>query len=730
MLALVTTTALALASPVTLKNPPSLLPITQSLSSQYFASAWSPDNAYLYLASPFSIDRFIISQSRLDEAIYVQSEEEGEINAMAVTPSGNIVLGAGKKVIVLEHTAGSAKMLKTFESHGTTVTALAVSNDSTLVASASSKGVHIHDLLVSAKHTHTSLPLPAGALRSVSTMTFHSHVRTRLLLGLGHDLFVYDVDKPSASVKPISIGRKVVGIACSPFSKTLVAVASTDHVGLVDLDKDKGLFKTVLSPQLITSITFSPEGASIYLGVRDGLRILNLRELDKEMKRVYVGEAGQGVVCLTVQKRLKTSASAVKPRVSNPSASSSPARARAKAASNARSPLRPVTAAVPRKNGILSIRTSISGTPTKQDVLETDTPTRRVSNRGAFSPLRNPISPLRGGRGTDSSSATGVLRTRVSTSQENIFDDASDTARRSSARTASSQKSGVSSIHPGDSISARLASLRTGKTRETRVASGSSARSEITRASSNSSVGTKTRGSSLKRAPSTLSISSSKTRDSARSKTPTNEDEDARTDLSSPDLPIDSVTPVSDMKRQSARIAVEAKKPTVRTSAGRTSTKTGSTGLRVINTARSRGSKNKGKEKEVDVDAENADTCEELDAVEEDEEEAQMTHERELLMQVSPRPSAAQTYVPSPLRRTSGTFSMQSGASSAYELFRGLIADMQAKNHADMKALHVDMLRMGRGLRQEMDEWGGEMKKLREENERLREENDRLRRGY
>lgn len=322
--------------------------------------------------------------------------------------------------------------------------------------------------------------------------------------------------------------------------------------------------------------------------------------------------------------------------------------------------------------------------------------------------------------------ATSVLRTRVSTSRENIFDDASDTARRSDTRTGSSQKSGVSSIHPGDSISARLASLRTGKTRETRVASGLSARSEITRTSSNPSVGTKTRGSSLKRAPSTLSTSSSKTRDSTRSKTPTNEDEDARTDLSSPDLPIDSVTPVSDMKRQSARIAVEAKKLMVRTSAGRTSTKTGST----VSTARSRGSKSKGKEKDVDVDAENADTCEELDAVEEDEEEAQMTHERELLMQVSPRPSAAQTYVPSPLRRTSGTFSMQSGASGAYELFRGLIADMQAKNHADMKALHVDMLRMGRGLRQEMDEWGGEMKKLREENERLREENDRLRRGY
>ncbi|KAG2037352.1 Quino protein amine dehydrogenase [Suillus americanus] len=725
MLALVTTTALALASPVTLKNPPSLLPISQPLPSQYLASAWSTDNSSLYLASRFSIDRFIISQSRLDEAIYVQSEEEGEINAMAVTPSGNVVLGVGGKVIVLEYATGSAKVLKTFESHGSAITALAVSNDSTLIASASSKGVHIYDLLAPAKHT--SLPLPTSAPRSVSTMTFHPHVRTRLLLGLGRDVLVYDVERPSAPVKPVSMGRDVVGIACSPFSKTLVAVASTDSVGLVDLDKDKGLFKTVLSSQLINSITFSPEGAAIYLGVRDGLRILSLRELDKDMKRVYVGEAGQGVVCLAVQKKTKASASVVKPSISNLPVNSPPPRARAKAASNVRSPLRPVTAAVPKKNGISS---SIAGAPTKQVALETSTPTRRVSNRGTFSPPRNPISP-RSGRGTNSS-ATGVLRTRVSTSRENIFDDASGTSIRSSARAASSQKSGVSGIHAdtGESISARLASLRTNKPREARVASGSSVRSEITRTSSNSNVSTKPKVSSLKRAPSTISISSSKTRDSTRSKTPTNEDEDARTDLSSPDLPIDPVTPVSDMKRQAAGKVADAQKPRVRTSAGRTRTETGSTGLGVIGTAKSMGSKNKGKEKEVDMDAEDAGKCEELDAVEEDEEEAQIAREHELSMQVSPRRPVAQSHVPSPLQRTSGPLSMQSGANGAYELFRGLIADMQAKNHADMKALHVDMLRMGRGLRQEMEEWGGEVKKLREENERLREENERLRRGY
>jgi protein NEDD1 len=36
----------------------------------------------------------------------------------------------------------------------------------------------------------------------------------------------------------------IVAVACSPFSKTLVAVASSSgSVGLVDLDKEKGYLK-------------------------------------------------------------------------------------------------------------------------------------------------------------------------------------------------------------------------------------------------------------------------------------------------------------------------------------------------------------------------------------------------------------------------------------------------------------------------------------------------------
>lgn len=334
-------------------------------------------------------------------------------------------------------------------------------------------------------------------------------------------------------------------------------------------------------------------------------------------------------------------------------------------------------------------------------------------------------------RDVDMELVAGVPRARISTSQENIFDDARGAPARSAARASSSQKAGLLGVraNPGESISARLASLHV---KETRVTSSSSTRSDVTRTSSNLNAGAKNAGSSLKRAASTISIPSSKTRDTARSKIPVNEDEDMHADLSSPDLPMDPITPVSSAQnfknQQAAGMTAEAQETRVMAGEGRARTETTSKGLGKNGAAKSSGSKDKGKGKAVDVEAaHDADAC--TKAEEDEEGAAQQARERELSMQVSPRRPTASTWVPSPLR-PSNTFPMHSGASGAYELFRGLIADMQAKNHADVKALHLDMLRMGRGLRQEMKEWGEEVTKLREENVKLREENERLRKGH
>lgn len=115
-----------------------------------------------------------------------------------------------------------------------------------------------------------------------------------------------------------------------------------------------------------------------------------------------------------------------------------------------------------------------------------------------------------------------------------------------------------------------------------------------------------------------------------------------------------------------------------------------------------------------------------------------------LSLQISPRRAppiwSSQASIPSPLRTLSSS-SPPSSSAAAHSLLRTIIADVmydyQRETKAEMTGLHLDLVRMGRGLRRELREviegpGGGllELERLREENRLLREENERLRRGY
>jgi protein NEDD1 len=122
---------------------------------------------------------------------------------------------------------------------------------------------------------------------------------------------------------------------------------------------------------------------------------------------------------------------------------------------------------------------------------------------------------------------------------------------------------------------------------------------------------------------------------------------------------------------------------------------------------------------------------------EHEEEENQRARERSLSMQISPRrPSSAgpgsssNSWAPSPLRGSPGA-----GSSSAHELLRTIVQDVmfdfQQEQRKEMVGLHLDLVRMGRGWKQELRElWTSDLKELRDENKRLRDENELLRRGY
>lgn len=240
ILAVATTGVLCLADVQSLRRTPSIAP-ARSFDSPPTCHAWTPDNAGLILGQARSISQYD-STGTLTKTIYDDSTgEAGAITALVMKDRANTVLfSAGSCVHVLD--ANTSKISKTFETHKAAVISLTLSNDATLLASASAGAVHVHNLT---HGSHSVLRgIPTGY--QVTTCEFHPHARTRLLVGVGAQILVYDTTRPSGPLKIINIGTKkdasgeVVSIASSPFSKTLVAVAcSGGTIALVDLEKER-----------------------------------------------------------------------------------------------------------------------------------------------------------------------------------------------------------------------------------------------------------------------------------------------------------------------------------------------------------------------------------------------------------------------------------------------------------------------------------------------------------
>ncbi|THH16147.1 hypothetical protein EW146_g4439 [Bondarzewia mesenterica] len=402
MLAITTTSQLTIVDPSTLRRPPPSIQPSTELSSPPTAGTWSPDGSALFIASSSTITRYDNSGAFV-KIVYEQSSD-GPFANLVAKDKGSLIFSAGSSVHVLEHSSSataSSRVVQTLPPHpnASSVAALSLSNDNTLLAVASTASVLVHNLSLNSHTTLRGLPLSDGQV--ISSCAFHQHSRVRLFLGIGKQLVVYDITRPSGPTRTIpmndSASGHIVSIACSPYSKTLLAVAcSGGQVGVVDLDKDQGRIRTFNYKVPVTFLVFSADGATLYIGTENGkLLVQTLRAMDAP-KTIVMSEHGQRVIGLAISKKSKLADSATK----SAGATASKPLAQQDVNSLRRSSNKPTTTDVklPRSHSVTSstrpsVQTRVVSTTSP---VGKSTPIRkRVSSttaamaKKAFSPVRN-----------------------------------------------------------------------------------------------------------------------------------------------------------------------------------------------------------------------------------------------------------------------------------------------------------------------------------------------------
>lgn len=249
-LAVATTEHLLLPVAASLKRTPSLLSSNPRISiPRPLAGTWSPDNSAFFLISSDGIRKYNNRGSA--ERLIFSSLDGEELQACVVAKDDGTVIGAlSNKIAILEPVPPSNdyKIVRTIDVHSSPISSLAISNDGTVLASASQAAVYIHKL---EGGPHTALRGLPQSSEEPPLCILSPHFRTKLIIGSGQVLYVYDINRPSSPTKTIPLGSSangdVISLACSPYSKTLVAVACEGGtVHLVDFEQEKG-YKLLLA---------------------------------------------------------------------------------------------------------------------------------------------------------------------------------------------------------------------------------------------------------------------------------------------------------------------------------------------------------------------------------------------------------------------------------------------------------------------------------------------------
>lgn len=284
------------------------------LDSKPRAISWSTDNSTFFVATVDTIYSFLSSSPSSESAvIYVAPQGQTLQSILLCRDTSTVIFAQGPSIHLLS-LGTKPRVSNTLIGHSSPIVSLSLSNDGSLLASASLSGtLCIHNL------NHNSLTLLKGFPVTTSTSkrlvcAFHSHNRTRVFVGCGRVFAIYDVTRPSNPIKTIKfseipLNSFILAIVSSPFSKPLLAVAfSSGQVALVDLEKDRSLLKVLDVNTPITAMDFTLDGTAIVLGTGSGKIIVKgWRSAEEDDQMIALNENGgdERVIALSIQRRVK-----------------------------------------------------------------------------------------------------------------------------------------------------------------------------------------------------------------------------------------------------------------------------------------------------------------------------------------------------------------------------------------------------------------------------------------
>lgn len=163
------------------------------------------------------------------------SSSSGNITCVLVTESGGqVVLSAGSKIHTLK--PDGSTLVSTVNTVFT-ISGLSMSFDAKALVAYNGKGATVYNLKLGSDNV---IRLPSTT-NPITSCAFHPQTCQRLYICAGMQLMIYETGKSWSPARIITLPGldTAVGLSCSPFSKTLITVATYGgNLFLIDTDKE------------------------------------------------------------------------------------------------------------------------------------------------------------------------------------------------------------------------------------------------------------------------------------------------------------------------------------------------------------------------------------------------------------------------------------------------------------------------------------------------------------